>query len=399
MPNSPRVFITASSVLAGGIASPESLFRALCEERRPATPLPDNSELGCLAGMEKQDVAILARHQLLALAAVEMAWSSAGLSTSRNRLRGEGGKIRHPTFACVSGSSLGGLCAMESDVAQFGAKKFPPYAVSRWRGNSVAAAATLRYGLGGPDFSINAASASGAQILFLAGSIVASGMADLVVAVAADSELTPLLRAAMGRNGSVSHNSEHGPLSAGRSGMTPAEGAACLILESEEHATRRGTKPLAEWIGGQSANEACHMMAPDPEARVLEGLIGRMQKLAHQSRGAGSRVDWVSLHATGTPRFDAAEISCLQRVWGGNLPLISAMKRTTGHALAASGLLEAALICEGLRLGVLPPWPKNLDPALGLPISSPLTTQKPEIALQIGQGMGGTVVVNLLGHV
>ena len=140
-------------------------------------------------------------------------------------------------------------------------------------------------------------------------------------------------------------------------------------------------------------------MAPDPEARVLEGLIGRMQKLAHQSRGAGSRVDWVSLHATGTPRFDAAEISCLQRVWGGNLPLISAMKRTTGHALAASGLLEAALICEGLRLGVLPPWPKNLDPALGLPISSPLTTQKPEIALQIGQGMGGTVVVNLLGHV
>ena len=144
MPNSPRVFITASSVLAGGIASPESLFRALCEERRPATPLPDNSELGCLAGMEKQDVAILARHQLLALAAVEMAWSSAGLSTSRNRLRGEGGKIRHPTFACVSGSSLGGLCAMESDVAQFGAKKFPPYAVSRWRGNSVAAAAPLR---------------------------------------------------------------------------------------------------------------------------------------------------------------------------------------------------------------------------------------------------------------
>jgi 3-oxoacyl-(acyl-carrier-protein) synthase len=110
-------------------------------------------------------------------------------------------------------------------------------------------------------------------------------------------------------------------------------------------------------------------------------------------------VDWVSLHATGTPRFDATEIACLQRVWGGNLPLISAMKRTTGHALAASGLLEAALLAEGLRLGTLPPWPKNLDPALGLPISPSLPTQKPELALQIGQGMGGTVVVNLLGHV
>lgn len=361
--------------------------------------MPDSTELGDMAGMEKQDVAILARHQLLALAVVEKAWSSAGLSISRNRLRGEGEKIRHPAFACVSGSSLGGLCAMETDVAQYGAKKFPPYAVSRWRGNSVAAATTLRYGLGGPDFSINAASASGAQLLFLAGSIVASGMADLVVAVAADSEVTPLLRSAIGRNGSVSHNSEHGPLSAGRSGMTPAEGAACLLLESEEHATRRGAKLLAEWMGGNAANEAFHMLAPDPDARVLEDLIRRMQKLAHQSRGEGCRVDWVSLHATGTLRFDAAEIACLQRIWNGDWPLISAMKRTTGHALAASGLLEAALLAQGLKQGQLPPWPKNLDPALGLPIASPRQTQKPEIALQIGQGMGGTVVVNLLGHV
>ena len=108
MPNSPRVFITASSVLVGGMSSPESLFHALCEEGRAVAPLPDSSELGCLAAMEKQDVAILARHQLLALAAVEMAWSTTDLSTSRNRLREEGVNALKlalaalgPTIVCV----------------------------------------------------------------------------------------------------------------------------------------------------------------------------------------------------------------------------------------------------------------------------------------------------------
>ena len=347
-----------------------------------------------MAGLDAGDSAILSRHQLLALAAVERAWNSAGLPPERNRLRGEGSKHRVSGFGCVSGSSLGGLVAMEEDLEASG--KLSPYSISRWRGNAVSAASTVRYGLGGSDFSLNAASATGAQILYLAASLIASGMLDAVVAVAADAAVSPFLKSAMGRGGSVTRNSDCRPLSAGRTGMLPVEGAACLVLESASHAARRGVVPLAEWCGGGCANESRHLMAPDPEARVLEELLVNIKNQASRREGVCWPVDWISLHATGTPRFDAAELACVRRVFGDSLPWISAMKRTTGHALAASGLLEAGLIVEGLRVGKWPSWPAGIDPEFGLPESPPIPSQRPAMAVQIGQGMGGTVVVNAL---
>ena len=358
--------------------------------------LPDSNALAEIAGLEAGDSSILSRHQLLALAAVERAWNSSGLPPKRNRLRGEGTKHRISGFGCVSGSSLGGLVAMEEDLEASG--KLSPYSISRWRGNAVSAVTTVRYGLGGADFSLNAASATGAQILYLAASLIASGMLDAVVAVAADAAVSPVLKSAMGRGGSVTRNSDCRPLSAGRSGMSPVEGAACLVLESASHATRRGAVPLAEWCGGACANESRHLMAPDAEALVLEELLTNAKNQASLREGASRAIDWVSLHATGTPRFDAAEVACVRRVFGNSLPWISAMKRTTGHALAASGLLEAALIVEGLRLGKWPAWPAGIDPEFGLPESPYFPSQRPSMAVQIGQGMGGTVVVNALSR-
>ena len=392
--DSHRVFVTGCSVLTGGCDSLDGLFELLCADRSVSGSLPASNALAEIAGLEAGDSSILSRHQLLALAVVERAWNSAGLPPKRNRLRGEGTKHRISGFGCVSGSSLGGLVAMEEDLKASG--KLSPYSISRWRGNAVSAVTTVRYGLGGADFSLNAASATGAQILYLAASLIASGMLDAVVAVAADAAVSPVLKSAMGRGGSVTRNSDCRPLSAGRSGMSPVEGAACLVLESASHATRRGAAPLAEWSGGFCANESRHLMAPDPEALVLEELLTNAKKQASLREGACRAIDWVSLHATGTPRFDAAEVACVRRVFGNSLPWISAMKRTTGHALAASGLLEVALIVEGLRLGKWPAWPAGIDPEFGLPESPYFPSQRPSMAVQIGQGMGGTVVVNAL---
>lgn len=387
-PSSP-VFLTGCGVLAGGLDSLDGLFEAFRADKPVRGALPDSSLLAEIAGLDSGDASILARHQLLAMAVVERAWSSAGLPPARNRLRGEGAKNRLPRIGCVCGSSLGGLVAMEEDTAA--SEKYSPYSISRWRGNAIAAAATVRYGLGGADFSLNAASATGAQILYLAASLVASGMLDAVVAVAADAEVSPMVRSAMGRGRSVTRNSDCRPLSAGRSGMLPAEGAACLILESPAHASRRGAVPLAKWLGGGCANEARHLMAPDPDAQVLEGLLLDAKKQA-------ASVDWISLHATGTLRFDAAEMACVRRVFGAEAPWISAIKRTTGHALAASGLLEAGLLAKGLRVGKWPAWPQNMDASFELPVNLAPPAFPPATALQIGQGMGGTVVVNLLGR-
>jgi 3-oxoacyl-(acyl-carrier-protein) synthase len=289
---------------------------------------------------------------------------------------------------------------MEDETPHGEASRLPPYAVSRWRGNSLGAAVSLRFGLGACDFSLNAASGTGAQVAFLAGTLLRAGLADVIVAVAADPHLPPILAKAMRSSGSVVQGTLPRPLSAGRTGMNPTEGAACLIFESAQHAIARGAKPLAEWLGGQTACEAKHLLAPDSDAAVLQSLLETCVA-AYAPVGPGDHgVDWISLHATGTPRFDNVEVGCLQRVFPTRMPWLSAIKRTTGHALGASGLIEAAILADGLQSGHTPAWPENTDPALGLELVRPVAAPAPpQIAFQIGQGMGGVVVVNAFAAV
>jgi len=390
-----RVFITGSGVLSGSSDDLGSLWDLARSGAKARGEITDSARLADTIGLPPGDASILGRHQLLALRAVESAWSSAGLGPERNRLRGEGAKHRHPRFGCIGGSSLGGLVAMERDLEEGRSERLSPYAISRWRGNSVSAAVAIRHGLGGSTLSLNAASATGAQILWMAGSMIRGGVVDLVVAVAADPSPSELVGKAMGRNGSVAKDAFSAPLSPSRSGMTPAEGAACLILESAGHAARRGAVPLAEWLGGGCLNEACHLQAPDPEGAVLEGLVRDLLR----EHPFSSPPEWVSLHATGTTRYDCVETAVLQRIFGARMPWISAFKGITGHALSASGLLEAALLAEGLKRGEVPPLPTGVDKSLGLALPDGTTPPVPKNALQIAQGMGGDVVVNLIGAV
>ena len=391
-----RVFITGSAVLSGLVDRVDELWSLAKSDRKVQGFIPADSELSARAGLASGDASILSRHQILALAVANQAWKNAGLSSARNRLRGEGAKESLPRFGCVGGSSLGGLVSMEQDFESRPDKRFSPYALSRWRGNAVSSVVALRHGLSGTVLSLNAASASGAQILWMAGTLIRGGIVDAVVAVAADQSPSQGIASAMGRNGSVAKNGDSAPLSGARSGMTPSEGAACLILESEKHAAARSAKVLAEWLGGASRNEARHLQAPDPEGKTLEEMILRSQE---EILPGGKSVDWVSLHATGTNRYDNVEASVLKRVFGEKIPWISAFKRTTGHALSASGLLEAALVAEGLRFGDVPPLPSGIDESLGLAFPEANPQPVPRIALQIGQGMGGDVVVNLLGAI
>lgn len=381
--------VTGTGVIACRENGVGALWKAVQRDRRlpeEGLALPD---LLAHAQVEPGDMRILGRHQLLAMAVVEEAWRGAGLDSGRNRIRGEASKIHRPRFGCVGGSSMGGVAALVTELET----RLSPYSLSRWRANSVGAAVSVRFGLGGGDYALNAASATGSQVLQLAGTLVRAGLMDAVVVVASDPAMPDHLRDAMVRNGSVSEASVAGPLMMGRDGMRPVEGAACMILESEEHAAARGAVALAEWVHGEQASEGYHLLAPEPTGAVLQSLIrNTLQACAVRS------VDWVSLHATGTARFDSVEVGALRAVFGDQLPWISAFKRTTGHALGATGLMDAVLVVEGLRHGSLPPWPDPTDPTLGLQQPPPCPDQ-PRLALQVGQGMGGVVVVNLLGRI
>lgn len=379
----------------------ESLWKEVLKESRLGEVVEEDQFLKTLSGVEPSDAAVLARHQLLALAVAERAWLDSNLPPARNRLRGETSKVRHPRYGFVGGTSIGGLAAMECEINQIASHhpRVSPYAMTRWRGNSLGVVTSLRYGLGGVEFSLNAASATGSQAIYLAGTLIRSGVADLVVVATADPSPTPMIYQSMVRSGSVTKDTSHGPLASGRSGMNPVEGAACIILESQEHAKRRGIDPVAEWLGGECANEAHHLFAPINGGVVLRQLLEQAIENHIPPVNGIKAVDWISLHATGTKRFDAIEITALKDYFGSSkMPWLSALKRVYGHALSASGIIEAILVTEGLQQGEVPPWPSGVDPTLGLGESGEGRAPHPEVALQIGQGMGGVVVVNVFAR-
>jgi len=381
------VLITGAGIVVCREKETESIWNRVLADERVPEGLLTRAELVSLAGVDSGDARILGRHQLLAMAVTEQAWRQAGLDSERNRLRGQSSKHRRPRFGCFSGTSTGELACLLEEMGD----RPLPYSLSRWRGNSIGAAISIRFGLGGGEYSLNAASATGAQALQLAGTLIAAGLLDAAVVVSADPTPPPLLHEAMTTNGSVSESKTGGPLQSGRDGMTPIEGAACLLLESTEHVKGRGGHALAEWLGGDQASEAYHLLAPEPFGTSLEDLI----RLGLDRLGPRT-TDWISLHATGTRAFDTVEADTVRRCFPEPLPWISAFKRITGHALGASGLIDAVLLVEGLHRGQLPPWPDPIDPALKLhPQTKP--QHPPRTAMQIGQGMGGVVVVNLLG--
>lgn len=381
------VWITGTGILVQGESHVDSLWNRVREDVPVPEGLLERKELETRAGLDSGDARIVGRHQLLALAVAESAWRNAGLDPQRNRLRGQSSKVRRPRMGCFSGTSTGELACLLEEIDQ----RPLPYSLGRWRGNSIGASVSIRFGLGGGDYSLNAASATGAQALQLAGSLIAAGGLDAAVVVVADPVPSKLLREAMTTNGSVSEHRIGGPLQPGRDGMSPVEGAACIVLESAAHGIERGATPLATWLGGDQASEAYHLLAPEPAGQTLEELI-RLSL----TRLGDRPVDWISLHATGTRAFDVVEVDVLHRCFPERLPWISAFKRITGHALGASGLVETVLLVEGLRRGQLPPWPQPTDPSLKLSAKN-RPDRLPQTALQISQGMGGVVVVNALG--
>jgi 3-oxoacyl-[acyl-carrier-protein] synthase II len=176
--------------------------------------------------------------------------------------------------------------------------------------------------------------------------------------------------------------------------MVPREAAGCLVLEHCQRAQARGAGVLAELHNSVSGCEAHHLVAPLPGQALSHQLL---QRLRREDNRAQTPIDWLCLHATGTPRFDREEVAFVNEAFA-TLPWISALKRSLGHGLGAAGVVEAALIVEGLRCGEVPPWPAEIDPALGLPRQPAGGPPIPERALQLASGMGGVVVMNLFSR-
>jgi 3-oxoacyl-[acyl-carrier-protein] synthase II len=182
------------------------------------------------------------------------------------------------------------------------------------------------------------------------------------------------------------------PYDISRDGFVLGEGAATLVLETEEHALARGARIYAELAGGAVTSDSYHITAPDPEGNAA----ARAVVAALEAAGATpEQVTHINAHATSTPVGDIAEYRALLRIFGDHLPNIpvSATKAATGHLLGGTGALEAIFTVLAIHHRTAPPT-INLteqDPAIPLDVvTSPRELGSgPQLAISNSFGFGG----------
>ncbi|MFO1487266.1 MAG: beta-ketoacyl-[acyl-carrier-protein] synthase family protein [Verrucomicrobiota bacterium] len=274
------------------------------------------------------------------------------------------------------------------------------------------------FGLLGPSLAVATACSSGALAIAMAGEMILSGEADVMLAGGADS----LSRMTWGGFHSLLLVDSAGcrPFDASRGGMSLGEGAAVLVIEAEESARRRGATILARLTGWGASCDAHHATAPHPEGA---GALTAMRTALRRAQLDPSAIRYVNAHGTGTRDNDLAEGKALKSLFGENVPPFSSTKRYFGHALAASGAIEAVICVEALRRQQLPPSLgfSAADPNIGLsPVtemqSAPLThvmsnsfgfggnnavlvLSQPEATARTTAGTTGPVAVTGLGVV
>ena len=158
------------------------------------------------------------------------------------------------------------------------------------------------------------------------------------------------------------------PFDRSRAGMNIGEGAGVLVLETLEHARRRGARVYAELAGHALACETFHPTAPEPEGRTIATVVSLALAAAETN---ADEVDHVNAHGTATPQNDTAEARGLRRVFGDRvmrLPVTS-IKAMVGHCLGASGAVEAAVLALTVARGVIPPTIHHEETDAECPIS------------------------------
>ena len=309
----------------------------------------------------------LDRFSQLSVAAGRQALEDAALKTNGDAGRG---------VAVYLGSALGGSAFGEAEHERYlegGLRGVSPMLALAVFGGAGATNVAMEFGLKGPSMGNANSCASGAIAVGEAFRLIGAGGADVALAGGVEAPLAPLIfgafaliRALTTRNDAPEKASR--PFDRDRDGFLMSEGGAMLVLEELEHALSRGARPYAEVLGYGATNDAYHMTAPLPSGE--EAAQSMRLALAEASRKP-EEVDYLNAHATGTPLGDAAEALAIRLAFGEHaqsLP-VSGTKGLYGHALGASGAIEAAITALALDHGWLPPTANLEDPDPDCPLA------------------------------
>ncbi len=274
----------------------------------------------------------------------------------------------------VYGTGIGGLTSSEEAVQQFMLQdrtpRFSPYHLLRVLANTVSGSIALKYGFTGPNYITTSACASSANAIGDACYAIALGKSDMVVTGGTESSIIELaiggfnaMRALSTRNDDPEHASR--PFDKDRDGFVMGEGAATLILESEEHARARGARIYAEITGVGMSADTYHIAAPDPEGKAA---FLSMRNALRSADLRAEDVDYINTHGTATPLGDLSECRAIGKLFGDHAPklAINSTKSMTGHLLGAGPAVESVAILCSMRDNLVHPTInlEHLDPQL-----------------------------------
>lgn len=262
----------------------------------------------------------------------------------------------------VLGTAQGGRIADEELMEAYfrsGGARVKPHAVPLVMPSAASVWASIACGVRGPVLPISNACASGLQSVAIGAALLRGGApVDVVLAGASDAPVTRTMlaawcsaRATSARNDDPPRASR--PFDRGRDGMVLSEGAAVLVLERLDHALKRGVPVYAEVLGQGHSADAHDITAPDPEGA---GAAAAMRSALADAGIPADTVAFVSAHGTSTRLNDAAEARAIRAVFGVRErgPAVTAIKSMTGHAMGASGAIEAATVALALRHRLIP---------------------------------------------
>ncbi|HSJ22660.1 MAG TPA: beta-ketoacyl-[acyl-carrier-protein] synthase II [Nocardioidaceae bacterium] len=372
-----RVFVTGLGATSPVGGDAPSTWDALLEGRSGVRSLDQEwaQQLGTTIAaevavdptevLERVKARRLDRSGQLALVAGLEAWADAGLAAED----GEDAKVASERLGVAMASGIGGVQTLLSNYDKLnekGPRRVSPLAIPMLMPNSPAANIGLAIGARAGVHTPVSACASGNEAIALGIDMIRLGRADVVVVGGTEAAVHPLPMAAFGNMMALSKRNDDPaaasrPWDKGRDGFVLGEGAAALVLESEEHARARGAKVYAEAAGAGITADSHDIAQPDPVGR---GATRAMEMALRESHMSPDEVVHINAHATSTPQGDLAEATAIKNALGaaaGNLVLTST-KSMTGHLLGAAGALESVATVLALHHRIVPPTINLEDP-------------------------------------
>lgn len=265
--------------------------------------------------------------------------------------------VNKDRFGVIVASGIGGIREIEDQVLRLhekGPKRVKPLTLPKSLPNMAAGNVAMRFGANGICKSINTACASSNDAIGDAFRSIKFGFQDIMLVGGSESSITPFAIAGFQALTALSTTEDPTrasiPFDKDRNGFVMGEGSGMLVLESLEHAEKRGATILAEVVGYGNTCDAYHMTSPHPEG---QGAIKAIKLALEEAEITPDQVAYVNAHGTSTPANEKGESGAIVAVLGKEVP-VSSTKSFTGHLLGAAGAVEAIATIEAIRHNYVP---------------------------------------------